>query len=154
MKTPELIAEQRQAAAKRRDWQRSPERTVADKLLNDLNDYLDARAKGMSVEDAAKGLEATLREAIPPSPYTRPYVCETCSDTGFEPCECDGSAGAHGPTCGRQSLHDAHHYVRTCFCEKGAKMNQQKVQADAEQAAIAAAAKPRKRTSWSRMGTR
>lgn len=151
MSTPELIAEQREAAQKRRAFARSPEQSAAQQLEAAFVEYERMRAEEVSQDDACQGLALVLRDVFPPSPYVRPPVCSTCEDIGWIYRECPGDSSHTGPTCGRRVLHGEHSYVTHCHCELGQRIAEGWRPKRSADAAIAAASKPR---GFSRVGRR
>lgn len=110
------------------------------------------KAAGVPLAERLDGLEKTLRAAWP---FTRVwhYVCEECSDTGWQPGICvQGSCGRPfklpkqraDDWTGRGRCVDGHSFVRPCWCAKGRAFHRQLMHEQAPEDAVAVAAKTRK----------
>ncbi len=96
------------------------------------------KTDGVSREDRAKGIEATLRQMWP---FTREwkYLCNECNDTGLvmricrDGARCDGTstradssfqpAGKFQRLCTMQQSYE-HEYGTPCFCSLGARFRE------------------------------
>lgn len=104
------------------------------------------KADGVTGEDLNCGLEGVLRDLWPkPHGRTEPwrYKCERCCDYGYEYFDCPGDE-----TCGRDTPHAKHDYVRPCYCAKGQTMLEKKTSTPDD--SMTKASKSRKMKQWGR----
>lgn len=104
---------------------------LASTLADTMRQYHDARAVGVSHEDACLGLEAVLRDVLPLSHY--PAWCVACDDSGWEPLDCNGRQ------CGRTWEHGPHGYVVECPCRSSNQTYQRRLTEQRERASGRAA---------------
>lgn len=92
---------------------------LAQTFVESMRIWDEEKADGVPVLERREHLEKTLRAAWP---QTRPwkYLCERCSDTGWETRTCTPSTH-----CGRRQCEPGHDYVQPCVCPKGDGRRQQ-----------------------------
>ena len=87
-----------------------------------------ALANGDALEDADAIVVGALKAAWPKARDTPwVYLCNTCSDTGWELHDCAGVV------CGRAHPHAEHTYVTRCFCTRGQRLQSEKPRTAPEQ---------------------
>lgn len=97
-----------------------------------------ALASGSTKEQANDIVARALQEAWPKGreePWH--YLCEQCSDSGWQVHSCPGDA-----SCGRTKAHQAHEYVIACWCPKGVSVKGKPKQEADELAAVGKTVKP------------
>lgn len=110
---------------------------LAKAVMAALPEYRRMRREGVSARDAAKGIEAVLRDAWPvsvPEEDRRFHrLCPVCDDTGWEAYEAT-----------HRVYREPVPYVRYCTCSTGQRMARNVRREDDEDAMLTAAGKSRR----------
>ncbi len=113
--------------------------------------FLDARADGVSREDAEKGLELELREAWPKSVSKFAPDCGSCDDTGWTEHLCWADRRCGRKWCAAALSSSQHLYVEPCGCAAGDRMRK-KIQTTDDGIAAAGRMVKKRAGSFSRVG--
>lgn len=144
----ELAQAKREVRASRRAFTKAPESAFVRAMLHAMGLYRQARAAGVSREDACKGIEEELRAVWPKATSRFTPACDTCGDTGVIERTCWDRQ-----RCGRRSCAESperqHAYVEACHCEKGRRFQPKARRFDDD---IAAAGKVKKPKGWRQVG--
>lgn len=143
---------QRAVLDSRRHAEAMPVSEFVREMRKVMDDYRDARAAGMSREDAEKGIESALRSLWPKPPSKFGPVCDDCDDTGWQEQTC---SVVH--RCGRQRCEQGpssveHTYVVACHCPRGDGPAGRTLASPVDQVSEATKSKPKKR-GFSRFGS-
>lgn len=140
----------KQARDSRRAFAQSASSGFVKAMQEAMNDYRQARADGVSRDDACKGIEAVLRDAWPHRASKFAATCQACDDTGWREMFCDDRM-----RCGRQRCATnpeiQHAYVEPCQCPSGDKKRARVRTGDDAMAAVSKTAK--KRGGFTRFGS-
>jgi hypothetical protein len=122
------------------------------KMQTVMDDYLAARAAGLSRMDAVRGIEAELRSVWPHRQTKFGPQCDACEDIGWREQTCWADHRCGRASCANGHPGYEHLYVVACECPKGdVRAGRGMATPDAVADAMRTTRKPR-RSSFSRWG--
>lgn len=113
--------------------------------------YHVARKQGVERADAAKGIEAVLRDLWPKAVTKFPPQCDVCDDLGYEELICRPYARCQRERCQPRGESWQHRYVTPCSCPRGERMRPRVYQPEEVAASLGKVSKPRK--GWRQVGS-
>jgi hypothetical protein len=142
---------QRAVRVSRQAAEQLPETQFVRDMRQVMDDYLEARGRGMSREEGVSGIETVLRESWLHRPTKFGPNCQECDDLGWleRVCSADARCGRKRCATGHPSVE--HRYVEPCFCPKGDARAGRNQPAQDLIAAAMRVSKPKQR-SFSRLG--
>lgn len=93
--------------------------SLAQTYQESMRIWDEEKADGVSLADRQQHLKQSLCAAWPET-QLRTYLCERCSDTGW-----DAKLCTKATPCGRRQCPPGHDYVEPCVCPKGEARQQQ-----------------------------
>ncbi len=117
-----------------------------------MDDYREARAAGLTKEQAVPGIEAVLRSVWPKRATKFPPTCDACEDTGYMEHTCWAQQRCERPFCNTAHPGHEHQYVTPCSCPKGDGPGGRTRKAQLDEIGEAMKVRPRKRSGFSRFG--
>jgi hypothetical protein len=124
----------------------STQRRLGKAVVEAVAEFRRMRREGVSVQDAAKGIEYVLRDAWPVTiPEDDPRLhraCLTCDDTGWEPY-----------TARHRAVREPVQFVRFCHCLRGQNRlrNCEKSDPKSDEDALISGAAQRRKSGFKRI---
>jgi hypothetical protein len=110
---------QRAVAASRRTPIAAVETQFVRAMQTVMDDYRQARADGLTRDQAIPGIELVLRSVWGKKPSKFGPTCDACEDTGWRRHSCWADLRCGRPFCAAAHPSHEHGYVSPCACAKG-----------------------------------
>jgi hypothetical protein len=148
----EDAAEAADARHRRSRFERSKFGPFTRKLDGVMGEYLAARKQGLGRDICVNGLLEFIKSDWP-MPLTKFLPdCEECQDSGRRVMTCWDQQRCGRKRCALQHPSFEHSYVVPCDCVKGDRFRPRTYAADDQLEAVGKPSKPKKKSTWKRMG--